>query len=231
MAGVFGYGTQLIKGAATLVCDLTNIGGLQLSADEIDVTTHCSADGYREFVQGLRDAGSFSIEGNFLTSDAGQMALLTSFNAGEVDTYRIVFPAELAAEWQFDAFVIGYGTEAPHDGVIPFSAELRATGKPDLNVTASADLVSLVASTGTFVPAFVGSTYDYVLNVSSGTASVTLTPTGAGVISVNGNVVASGAPSSAITLGAAGSVTTVYVTVQEAAAVTKFYTIKIARAA
>jgi hypothetical protein len=63
-------------------------------------------------------------------------------------------------------------------------------------------------------------------------ASITVTPTAAaGVITVNGNAVTSGEASSAITLGAAGSNTTITVVVTETNKAPKTYTIVVVRPA
>jgi hypothetical protein len=60
---------------------------------------------------------------------------------------------------------------------------------------------------------------------------VTVTPTAtAGVITVNGSVVTSGAASSAIALGSAGSVTPITIIVQEVGKVAVTYNLLVARA-
>ncbi len=54
MAGVgAAFGTKL-KIATAEVAKLTSVGGLELSADTIDVTALDSTDGFREFVGGGR---------------------------------------------------------------------------------------------------------------------------------------------------------------------------------
>jgi hypothetical protein len=54
------FGTTLKKGA-TAIAELISIGGPTISADTIEATSHDSPDGYREFLQGLRDAGEITI--------------------------------------------------------------------------------------------------------------------------------------------------------------------------
>ena len=55
MAKERALGTTLSIGEVpTLVAGLTSIGGLELSADTIDVTTLDSEDGYREFIGGFK---------------------------------------------------------------------------------------------------------------------------------------------------------------------------------
>ena len=63
-----GMGTKFnigAEGSKKTVAELTEIGGMELSADTIEVTTLDSTDGYREFMQGLKDAGEVSLSGYF----------------------------------------------------------------------------------------------------------------------------------------------------------------------
>jgi predicted secreted protein len=123
----------VLKLGTNAIAELSSIGGLSLSADSIDVTTLGSANGYREFIQGFRDAGEVSLSGNFKPNDTnGQSALLTNLNDGSVDEYAIEFPTELGYKWTFDAIVTGFSTSASTDGVVTFEATLKVTGKPTL---------------------------------------------------------------------------------------------------
>ena len=56
MAGIAAFGISL-ENDGVAVAQVTSISGPSLSADTIDITNHASTDGYREFVQGLKDAG------------------------------------------------------------------------------------------------------------------------------------------------------------------------------
>ena len=230
------FGTSItIDGAA--IAELTNIGGVDISMDTIDVTNHDSPDGYREHIAGLIDAGEIPIEGNFYPGDAGQVALLTALNSRAVKPFVITFPASVGAAWSFNALVTGFmAADAPVEGVLPFSASLKITGKPTLAITASTGLTTpffAVSGAGTvIVPAASGSVYEYVVNIATAITSVTITPTAtAGVITVNGNTVATGVASSAIALGAAGSITEAVIIVQETGKTAKTYTLQLVRAA
>jgi predicted secreted protein len=132
MAGSFAHGTVLsatISSVLTPIAGLTNIGGLDLSSDAIDVTDHDS-DGYREFAQGLKDSGSVSLEGNFL-NDASQAGLLALFKSGSVVAMTIEFPGALGT-WSFDGFVEAFSTEAPMDDKAGFAASIKVSGEPTL---------------------------------------------------------------------------------------------------
>ena len=67
------FGTKLLKGA-TPICELSAINGLNLTSDEIDVTSHCSEGGYEEVIQTIRRTGTVSLEGNFYPGDPGRIS-------------------------------------------------------------------------------------------------------------------------------------------------------------
>lgn len=133
MAGVFAHSTTFNVTIATVltpIAELTSITGLEVTADEIDVTSHDSTGGFREYVGGLRDAGSVSLEGNFI-GDASQEALLTLLKSGEVAAMTIVFP-DSAGTWTFEGFVTAFSTDAPMEDKVSFSATIKVTGVPTL---------------------------------------------------------------------------------------------------
>lgn len=133
MAGKFGHGTTLevtVNSVLTAVAGLTSVGGLDLSSDEVDVTAHDSADGYREFEQGLKDGGSVEVEGNFY-NDATQANLKTLFDSGEVVAMAITWPGTVGS-WTFNAFVSGFSTDSPMDDKLSFTATVKVSGKPTL---------------------------------------------------------------------------------------------------
>lgn len=135
MAGA-AMGTAL-KIGANAIAELTSIGGLELSADTIETTALDTADGYRTYIQGLRDGGEVSISGFFKGSDTnGQQALLTNLNDGSVDTYSIVFPTAIGYTWSFSGIVTGFSTGAELEDAVTFDATLKVTGKPTLAATA-----------------------------------------------------------------------------------------------
>lgn len=125
MAGVFGHGSTFNFGAT--ISELTNIGGLDLSTDSIDVTSHDS-DGYREKVAGLKDAGEFPIEGN-VESYAQYDALLTLWKSGAETEGTITIPGVMTMT--FNGFLSGLSTAIPHDDKVSFSAMVTVTGEPD----------------------------------------------------------------------------------------------------
>jgi hypothetical protein len=228
------YGTALMKGAVA-IAELTNINGLDLDSDEIDVTNHDSPDGFEEVIRTIKRTGVVALEGNFVPGNAGQAALMADYLTidGTPAAYTIDFsPTGLAAEWNFTAFVKkAPSTEAPVDGKIPFSAELRVTGAPSLDLDYSGNITTIAISDGTLAPAYSATIYDYVASVLTGVSEVdfTVTEAGAGVLTVNGQVVSSG-NAATFALGAAGSVTEFIVARKETGKIPRRYTVNIARA-
>ena len=113
--------------------ELTNIGGIGLTADTIEVTSHDSTSRFREFLQGIRDGGEFSVEGNHVPGDAGQAAGYTHFtgdgDGGGLEAMIITFPD--ASNWTFNAIVTSYQAgDAPFDGKLGFSATFKISGVP-----------------------------------------------------------------------------------------------------
>ncbi len=132
-AATAGFGTTLAKGA-TAIAELTSITGPGVSADAIDVTSHGSANTFREFLAGVKDGGEISIEGNLVVTDAGQMALITDITDGSVDAYTLTYPNTDASTWTFSALVTAFQINAPFDDKLGFSATLKVSGKPTFTV-------------------------------------------------------------------------------------------------
>lgn len=127
---VFKKGEQIIGG-------LTSIGGIEITADTIDVTSLDSEGGYKDFIGAFKDAGEVSLEGNFRPEDVGQLDLQTSLEVGQPEAYTIEFPTTPKATWAFDGVVTGFKAgDAEVDGTIAFSATIKVSGKPTLTVSA-----------------------------------------------------------------------------------------------
>jgi hypothetical protein len=183
------FGTTLTWDGAA-VAALTSIGGVKAAVDEKDVTTHDSSDYYKEFLPGLIDPGTITLEGYMDQTDTtGQVAMVTDFNARSSKTFTVTFPSATGATWTGTAWIkdieIGGGGL---DGMIPFKATLRITGKPTFAVSTATGPSALVITGNvsgalTPVPAYAVGVFDYVVDCSA-EASITLTVTAAGADSI-----------------------------------------------
>jgi len=225
------------------IAEITSISGPSLKSDAIDVTSHDSTDATREFIAGLVDGGDVTIEGHFYSGDsAGIIAFIADMLARSTKECIITGPTSEAFTWTFDAFATEFDTSYPHDNKLGFTATLKVTGVPALAVTAS---TGMSACTGieengggaiTLLPTFAIGTYAYTTSVNTASTYIKLTPTAAShtITISNGSEeqqVTSGAQSGEIDLGAAGTITTVTVKVQESGKTAKTYTIYVSRAA
>lgn len=124
------------KGTATKtkIGGLTEINGLELSAETIDATTLDSEGGYREFVAGFKDAGEVPVSGYLKKSEPGQKVMYEAFESGELQECEIVFPTALGAKWTFKGIVTGFSTGASLEDLISFSATIKVSGKPTLSL-------------------------------------------------------------------------------------------------
>jgi hypothetical protein len=185
----------------------------------------------------MATAGDCTLSGYFDPADtSGQIAMLTDATARTSRTGIITFPAATGTTWTFTGFITAIKVgDAPTNEGLPFTATIRPSGKPTFATTASTGLTNpffAISESAVIAPSPSGSVYTYVATVLTGVTSVTVTPTAtAGAITVNGNTVATGEASSAITLGAAGSVTPITIVVTETGKSPKTYTIYLTRAA
>jgi predicted secreted protein len=206
-----GIGTKLKIGANS-ISELTSIGGLDLSADTIETTT-LDSEGWRTFMQGLKDGGEVGVSGFFNPADTnGQKAMLDAFNNGILTGFTILFPALLGASWDFQGIVTGFSTGVELEDGISFEGTIKVSGKPSLGLTPSAGLtaLALTGTGGALTPAFSNGIYSYAFSGVTTTA-VTITATAAshnlalfidGVFSQN---LVSGSASAAIAMAAVGS--------------------------
>jgi hypothetical protein len=222
-AGSIAFATTLYyvprSGAKTAVGEIRNIDGIELTADAPEFTSHESADRYREFEPGLRDAGSLSISGNHLPTDGGQVAIMTQFNTdtdGGNEYLEVEFPD--GAGFNFYGHVTAVKpSDAPIDDALQFGATWKLSGKPiwgtDRATGLTTPFFALSEGDATVDPAKASDTYEYTADVANGITSLTITPTSSGgdSIYVEDELVASGSASSAISLSVGANVLTVIV--------------------
>ncbi|MFZ3132763.1 MAG: phage tail tube protein [Desulfosporosinus sp.] len=242
MSGKRGVGTTITQGV-TNIGILTNIVPPEGSADTVDTTTLDTADGYRTFIQGMRDGGEVTLQGYFDVTDAGQVAMKTALDAGTVDSYTITSPTTIGAALIFDAIVTKWKVgEANLDDVVGFEVTLKVSGKTTLGTTATtgASAASMVQTDGStaltayaITPTFVIGTLIYGVTYTTQTSFKPKITAASHTIKiyVDGvyvETVASGSAGSAIAIGAAET-KEVKVVVYEAAKTPKTYTFMVSR--
>ena len=222
MSEQLGYGTTL-SWNGVVVAGLNGINGIELTVDTVDATTHPTSGGdyYKKSLPGLIEVGDVALEGYFdYTDTTGQQAMLTDLNGRTPRTGVITFPAATGTTWTFTGFITNLKIgDAPVDGLIPFSATIKPTGKPTLAVATVTGMSAVAISDSVLVmPTFAIGTFEYVVTITNGTASCAFTPvdsTSGEVITITANgasqVVNTGAASTEITLSATATTDVVVV--------------------
>lgn len=138
MAKVRSVGTTFKMGASTAttaIGGLTSIGGVEVSADTVDVTALDSEGGYREFLMGFKDAGDVSLEGFLDDADTGQAAAYSALESGDVQKCEIAFPN--GSKWVFNGIVTGFSTSASLEDAVTFSTTIKVSGKPTFTIASA----------------------------------------------------------------------------------------------
>lgn len=120
----------------TDIAVLTEIGEFGLGeGDDIDVTSHDSVDGYREFIRGLVDPGEITFTGQW-TNDASQELPMTGANTGidtgpttTLDTFRITLPDSLGV-WEGEGYWKSFNINPQLDDLLEFTGSIKVSGKP-----------------------------------------------------------------------------------------------------
>lgn len=134
-----GQGTQLqysTDGVSyTTIASLTEIGEVGLGeGDDIDVTTHQSADGFREFARGLVDGGEISFTGNWEGTTTQQVPITGSTGVltgptTVLDYFKVIFPASLGT-WTARGYWKSFTINPNLDDTMEFSGSVKISGKP-----------------------------------------------------------------------------------------------------
>jgi predicted secreted protein len=146
-----GYGTLIKKRTSTgpdvytTLGEQTAVNPPNLAADAIDATHSESADGYREFIGGLKDGGEVSLEMNYVPASTAETLILAGL--GELDRYRVVFPD--GSYVTYDAILTGFEPNAPIDDKMSATATWKVSGKPTMTAASAPTNVVLPALGGT----------------------------------------------------------------------------------
>ncbi|MEU2799057.1 phage tail tube protein [Streptomyces sp. NPDC007117] len=142
MAGKDAFGTQLLRdttgaGSFAVVANVSDLNGPSRARDAIEVTTHDSPNGYREFIKGLKDGGEVEATINFDPGDTTHQALDADFEEKDLRDYQLVILPGEADEhtWDFTALITAIGDAYPTDNKIERTVTFKISGMPTLTPT------------------------------------------------------------------------------------------------
>jgi len=235
-SGLNAFGTVLVWNYAKLA-ELRDISGPSQTADTVELTSHDSANGFKEYVSSVRDGGEITIDANLIPGDTpGQIAFNNDLISGTVRTFKIVLPMSVGNSWEGNAIASGFNPAFPYNDRMSVAGTLKITGKPVLLTTQSAGMSGLTGieqhsgTALTIAPTIAVGTYQYTCAVDTSSTWVKLTITAAGhSIYANGAAQTSGAQGGEIALGASGTNTLINIVVFENAKAPRIYTLTVTR--
>jgi hypothetical protein len=128
----------VVGGAAeafTTVGQVTNIGGLSLSLDTEDVTTHDQATAWEEVVATILRSGELTVDLVYdpasLTVGTGS-GLLFKMEYRILSNFKMIFPDAAGTEWDFAAYVNSFEPSGDVKGALTATSKLKVTGAPTL---------------------------------------------------------------------------------------------------
>lgn len=119
----------------TTISEVTDLGGPSLTLETIDVTSHDSSSGWREFIGGLLDGGEVSFTINYVPTHATHDAttgVLADMKNRVVRNFELVFPDSGTTTWSFSALVTGFEPGEPVDTQLTADVTLKVSGEPTL---------------------------------------------------------------------------------------------------
>lgn len=135
IAGV-GAEFQLGDGASpevfTKVAEVISISGPELSAEQIEVTSLDSSGGYKEYIPGLLDGGTVSIEFNHVNGSTNQETLRTRVSTANqtANSYRVVLADSPQTVVTFQAIVESYSMNVEAGSAVTVSVGVKISGAP-----------------------------------------------------------------------------------------------------
>lgn len=127
MAGVYGLGATLTITSTgstndTLV-ELTNIGDLNMTADDIDISSHAAR--IKQYLKGQVELGEIPFTGNYMVAQGPSLYdHLASGSSTDTQTLSVPGALTLAVSGYLKAF--GFGV--PHDGKVSLSGAVKLSG-------------------------------------------------------------------------------------------------------
>jgi len=140
-SAIAAYGTLLKLGDGgtpenfTTIAEVRDIGGPELGADVVDVTSHDSPGAWEEVIETIKRSGSVTFGINYIPTGATHDAttgLIAVYEAKTLNNFQLVFPDGAVTTWTFAAFVNAITPAAPVAGELSASITLKLSGQPTL---------------------------------------------------------------------------------------------------
>ncbi|MFE3839478.1 phage tail tube protein [Pseudogemmobacter sonorensis] len=130
---MIGYDTRFaIAASATAGADFVELAEVfeitppSSTVSEVEVTHFRSSGRRREFIAGLTDSGTASLQMNFVPGSVSDQRILALRESGDVLPMRITYPNGVTVT--FDGFIQEYTPAIPLDDRLTATVNIRVTG-------------------------------------------------------------------------------------------------------
>jgi len=133
LAGIHGLGAKLIINSTeptTTVTELTNIGEISMTADDIDVSSF--ANRIKQYVKGLIEPGEAAFEGNYQV-EQGPELVAHLVSKGTTQTQTIVVPGKF--KMTFPGYLKQFSFGIPYEGKVSMNGIIKIGGTASLSTS------------------------------------------------------------------------------------------------
>lgn len=112
----------------TTIPEITELSISGNSAEQIDVTSHDSTSGFREYIAGLKDGGVVNFSGNYVPDNTYHLQVHTDQEAGTLRNFQLVMPDSGSTTWSFAALITEFSPSFAPDAQATFTGSLKISG-------------------------------------------------------------------------------------------------------
>ena len=135
-------GTQAFSGRGTQI-EIGNVFPSPTAYIPIEEVNKCSPSGNKldtddasnfesginkELISTMRDNGEIKLDGNFLPTATGQLALQAALQTGQLNNFKLVFASGPNGGYDFTGYVTSFEPDIPVDKFVKFTASIKITG-------------------------------------------------------------------------------------------------------
>lgn len=114
------------------VCGIDSISFGFGTVEDVDVSSFCQTDDYRQYKPGMKDAGEMTVSGKLDLDDAGVRAVLTDSATGATDTYTVELNADGTVVYTVTAYPRPLNMTANMGEADTNEIVFKISGKPTL---------------------------------------------------------------------------------------------------
>lgn len=134
---ITGQGT-IFKRNSTALAEINSISGPAKSRETIEVTRLEDVDGYRQYIGGLREPGTVTLNMNFTRSNYD--LLNTDYESDDVQSYTIELPDDDNTTFTFNGLITELPLDIPIGDKITVDVTIQISGKVTVAGTESSSV-------------------------------------------------------------------------------------------